>query len=100
MPVIEDSQPKKRRARWWVLVLVLAVAVFPFLGLFAWSNYQPVAIPLPGGSLGLGHGGEEFSGSQTWSSGEWGWLLILKLPGGAGTGSYVAQWSPNAPPSP
>jgi hypothetical protein len=53
MPIVtEDSQPKQRRAPWWVLGLVL-VALLP-VGLFGWSLHRPVSITMGSSKLRLG----------------------------------------------
>lgn len=52
MPLLTEAAPrKKRRAPVWVLIL--AGTVFPVVGVFAWSWFQPVAIPF--GWLGDGN---------------------------------------------
>jgi hypothetical protein len=45
MPTVtEHTEPKKRRAPWWVLVF--AMMLLSLAGLFGWSLFRPVIIEL------------------------------------------------------
>ncbi len=97
MPLLtDDSEPKKRRAAWWVLALVLLT--IPPVALFAWSWVKPVtmlAFPL---YLKFGRVSDPEMRLRARRKTEWGnEYRSVQLPGGPKADWYIVLFSSRVP---